>query len=122
LRERAGRPELHCFPAAHGRRPPQRRKWNGVFESSFDKKDNAGTLTATGAVIDASGGWWDAGDYMKFVQTHSYTVALMLIGVRDFPNQMGAGSSSSNFTAEARFGLDWLQKMWSDSNQTLYYR
>jgi len=89
---------------------------------TFNKKDNAGALTATGAVIDASGGWWDAGDYMKFVETHTYTVGMMLVGVRDFPSQMGAGSTTSNFTAEAKFGLDWLQKMWSDSNQTLYYQ
>ena len=92
------------------------------FTPTFNKRDNAGPLTPTGAVIDASGGWWDAGDYMEFVETHSYTVALMLIGIRDFPNQMGAGSATSNFTAEAQFGLDWLQKMWSDSNQTLYYQ
>jgi len=59
---------------------------------------------------------------MKFVETHTYTVGMMLVGVRDFPNQMGAGSTTSNFTAEAKFGLDWLQKMWSDSNQTLYYQ
>ena len=59
------------------------------FTPTFNKKDNAGTLTPTGVVIDASGGWWDAGDYMKFVETHSYVVALMLIGVRDFTNQMG---------------------------------
>jgi len=50
------------------------------FTPTFNKRDNAGPLTATGTVIDASGGWWDAGDYMKFVETHSYTVALMLIG------------------------------------------
>jgi len=92
------------------------------FTPPFDRKDNAGPLTATGAVVDASGGWWDAGDYMKFVETHSYTVAMMLVGVRDFPGQMGSGSSSSNFTSEARFGLDWLQKMWVDNNQTLYYQ
>src|SRR5215471_6990657 len=92
------------------------------FTPTFDKKDNAGALKATGAVIDASGGWWDAGDYMKFVETHTYTVAMMLVGIRDFPTQMGAGSATSNFTAEAKFGLDWLQKMWSDSNQTLYYQ
>ena len=89
---------------------------------SFTHNDSAGALTPTGAVIDASGGWWDAGDYMKFVQTHTYTVAMMLVGVRDFPNQMGTGSTTSNFTNEAKFGLDWLQKMWSDSNQTLYYQ
>jgi len=92
------------------------------FTPTFNKKDNAGTLTPTGAVIDASGGWWDAGDYMKFVETHSYVVALMLVGVRDFPNQMGAGSTASNFTAEAKFGLDWLQKMWDDNSKTFYYQ
>src|SRR4029077_21135190 len=59
------------------------------FTPTFNKRDNAGPLSPTGAVIDASGGWWDAGDYMKFVQTHSYTVAMMLVGVRDFPGQMG---------------------------------
>jgi endoglucanase len=31
----------------------------------------SGDLTPTGATIDASGGWWDAGDYLKFVQTSS---------------------------------------------------
>jgi len=95
---------------------------NVYLTPSFTRNDSAGALTATGAVIDASGGWWDAGDYMKFVETHTYTVAMMLVGVRDFPGQMGAGSSSSNFTAEAQFGLDWLQKMWADSSQTLYYQ
>ena len=42
--------------------------------------------------IDASGGWWDAGDYEKYVETVSYTAALMQIGIRDFPNQMGANA------------------------------
>jgi endoglucanase len=71
-------------------------------------------------VIDASGGWWDAGDYLKFVQTTSYTLGLLLIGARDFPNQMGSGSS--NFTAEGKFGLDWMQHMWDDNNKVLYYQ
>ena len=71
-------------------------------------------------IIDASGGWWDAGDYLKFVQTTSYTLGLLLIGARDFPNQMGAGSS--DFTAEGKFGLDWMQHMWDDNNKVLYYQ
>jgi hypothetical protein len=81
-----------------------------------------GDLVATGAVVDASGGWWDAGDYLKFVETHSTALALMLIGVRDFPSQMGSSSSASNFTAEAKFGLDWLLRMWDDTSSTLYYQ
>ena len=94
--------------------------------------------------IDASGGWWDAGDYEKYVETTSYTAALMQIGIRDFPNQMGAyaqvnppappgsvsfaGNSgagapaSSDFTDEARFGVHWLLKMWNDKTRTLYYQ
>jgi endoglucanase len=81
-----------------------------------------GDLVPTGAVVDTSGGWWDAGDYLKFVQTTSYTEALMLVGVRDFSRQMGAESSPPSFMKEARFGLDWLQRMWDDSSATLYYQ
>ena len=81
-----------------------------------------GELTSTGETLDASGGWWDAGDYLKFVETTSYTVALQLAGVRDFPAQMGADAGASNFTAEARFGIEWLLRMWNDTTRTLYYQ
>lgn len=100
-------------------------------------------LTPTGEVIDASGGWWDAGDYMKYVETVSYTVALQEIGARDFPQQMGAGAppfppappnsvsyagnsagapTSANFQPEANFGIRFLQRMWDDNTRTLYYQ
>jgi endoglucanase len=81
-----------------------------------------GDLSPLDVRINAAGGWWDAGDYLKFVQTTSYTADLLLAGVRDFPNQMGPGSAVSDFTAEARFGADWLLRMWDDSTQTLYYQ
>ena len=77
----------------------------------------SGSLTSLGISMDASGGWWDAGDYLKFVQTTSYTDDLMLLLARDFPTQAGSG-----FTAEARFGTDWLLKMWNDNTKTLYYQ
>ena len=95
-----------------------------VFQSpQFDSNDLIlGDLKHTGTSINASGGWWDAGDYLKFVQTHSYTVALMLIGIRDFPGQMGPRSASSDFTDEAKFGLDWLLKMWDADSEILYYQ
>ncbi len=94
--------------------------------------------------IDADGGWWDAGDYEKYVETVSYTTALMEIGVRDFPRQMGPGAErrppappnaisyagdsgpgaplSADFSGEARFGVDWLLKMWNNSTKTLAYQ
>jgi endoglucanase len=90
----------------------------------FDSSDLIiGKLTPTPGLlpINAQGGWWDAGDFLKFVETHSYAVALMLIGIRDFSHQMGRLSTTSDFTNEALFGLRWLQQMWNDSTRTLYY-
>ncbi|HEV3048468.1 MAG TPA: glycoside hydrolase family 9 protein [Solirubrobacteraceae bacterium] len=81
-----------------------------------------GELTSLGETIDAAGGWWDAGDYLKFVQTASYAVALQLAGVRDFPAATGAAAGAANFTEEARFGVEWLLRMWNDKTRTLYYQ
>src|SRR5215467_5111017 len=94
---------------------------NGRFSGSL----TPATFNGSNVVINAMGGWWDAGDYMKFVQTHSYLVAMMLVGIRDFPNQMGATGVTQNslhFTDEAKFGLDWLQSMWDDTNKIFYYQ
>jgi endoglucanase len=100
-------------------------------------------LTSTAATINAEGGWWDAGDYMKYVETTSYTVAMMEVGLRDFPNQMGPGAptsppappasvsysgsasgapASSDFTSSVQFGISFLEEMWNDTTKTLYYQ
>jgi endoglucanase len=47
---------------------------------------------------------------------------MMELGVRDCAPELGSGSTMSNFTAEAKFGLTFLQHMWDDSTQTLYYQ
>src|SRR5919204_684905 len=76
----------------------------------------SGDLQPLGVRIDASGGWWDAGDYIKGVETLGYATALLLDGVRDLPTQMGG------YTAEAKFGTDWLLRMWDDATKTFYYQ
>ena len=114
-------------------------------DDNIDQVPPALPLTPAGLPnIDASGGWWDAGDYAKYVETVSYTVSLMEIGIRDFPWQMGphamqhppappnavsyAGDShpgapvSSDFTEEARFGVDWLLRMWDSGHKRLTYQ
>src|SRR4029077_11148741 len=78
----------------------------------------SGSLTAVGTTIDASGGWFDAGDYVKLIETTSYVEGMMLFAVREFPNLLGSGV---DFRSESRFGLDWLLKMWDQTNRTLYY-
>ena len=88
-----------------------------------DNGDFKGSLAryATGVTINASGGWFDAGDNLHFVETTSYAVAIMLQGIESFPGQMGA-TAPANFTSEARFGLDFLQRMWNERTKTLYYQ
>lgn len=80
----------------------------------------SGDLTPLGIRMDASGGWFDAGDYVKFLQTTSYTVAMQLSGVRDFPAHLATGPS--DISGEARHGTDWMLKMWDDDTKTLYYQ
>jgi hypothetical protein len=76
---------------------------------------------AGGGAVDVSGGWFDAGDYLKFVETASYTVAVMLLAVRDHASALSTGGQA-DFATEAAFGLDWLLRMWNDSTQMLLYQ
>ena len=86
---------------------------------AFGKNGLQGGLEKFGGPVDVSGGWADAGDYVKFVETSSYATAMMLQGARDYPAQMGRGGAA-DFAAEGRFGLDWLLKMWKGETKTLY--
>ena len=86
---------------------------NGNFQGSLAKY-------ATGVRINATGGWFDAGDYLHFVETTSYTEAVLLQGVASFPRQMGS-RSGTDFTGEVKFGLDFLRRMWHERSRTLYY-
>ena len=66
-------------------------------------------LRQVGGPIDVEGGWFDAGDYVKFTGTTSFAVTVMLRALRDHPGVFGGGGP--NFDAEARHGVRWLLKM-----------
>ncbi len=93
-----------------------------IYSTPTYTKDEVlrGSLNKVGGPIDVSGGWFDAGDYLKFVETTSYTDAMMLFAVRQYPNLFKG--SSADFNTEGKYGLDWLQKMWDNTSQTLYYQ
>jgi endoglucanase len=80
-----------------------------------------GGLTALpGAPIDVSGGWSDAGDYLKFVETASFAESMLLYTIRQYPTALGP--AQPQLLAEARYGLDWLGRMWDQSTGVLRYQ
>ena len=76
-------------------------------------------LVRTGGPVDVSGGWFDAGDYLKFVETASYTDLVMLLAARDHSRSFPPGSG---LIQEAYFGTDWLNKMWDGNSGRLLYQ
>jgi endoglucanase len=63
-------------------------------------------LTRTGGPVDVEGGWFDAGDFLKFTHTTSYATAQLLLAQRD-------ETANTELAAEARHGVEWLRKMWT---------
>jgi endoglucanase len=84
-------------------------------EPEYDKEGTEllGELTPTGDQVDVSGGWFDAGDFLKFTGTTSYSVAELLLAQRDLPDM-------TELSAEASHGLAWLDRMWDEDSETLY--
>jgi endoglucanase len=83
----------------------------------FRGTDLASRPAPTGGRIDAAGGWFDAGDYLKFVQTASFVDVALYYAARDYARGV---SKRSALLAEARHGSDWLLKMWDASSGVLY--
>ncbi|MFA6299080.1 MAG: glycoside hydrolase family 9 protein [Nocardioides sp.] len=75
-----------------------------------------GDLRATGRSVNVSGGWFDAGDYLKFVETTSYADALLLVAARD------AEVAVPGLRAEALYGARWLDRVWLERSRTLVYQ
>jgi endoglucanase len=73
-----------------------------------------------GPPVDVSGGWADAGDYLKLVQSASFVEDLLLYTLREYPAALGV--AKPQLVAEARYGLAWLGRMWDQRAGVLRYQ
>jgi endoglucanase len=72
-------------------------------------------LHRIGGPVDVAGGWFDAGDYLKFTHSTAYNDVLLFTSARLLGHR-----APHALTAEARYGLHWLEKMWDARSRTLY--
>ncbi|HEY7890630.1 MAG TPA: glycoside hydrolase family 9 protein [Solirubrobacteraceae bacterium] len=107
------------IPGALGREPAHLNDASAAVYRTprFRGTALAGGLRASGTRVNASGGWFDAGDYLKFVETASFVDVTLLYTAREDP---GALTDLPALLAEARHGTDWLLRMWDQSRRVLY--
>jgi Glycosyl hydrolase family 9/Cellulase N-terminal ig-like domain len=84
------------------------------FEPDSDVITDA-ALTKVGGPVNVMGGWFDAGDYLKFTHTTAFGDAILFATER----ALGADAPST-LDAEAHFGAKWLDQMWDAQHKTLY--
>ena len=82
-------------------------------------------VSTTGQILDVSGGWYDAGDFGKYIPTGGVTVANILLayeaqpekfnkGQMFFPESLSTVDTASNMPdvlVEMKVELDWMLKM-----------
>jgi endoglucanase len=84
------------------------------FEEDSDVITDA-KLTKLGGPVNVLGGWFDAGDYLKFTHTTAYGDVVLFAAER----ALGAASPST-LDSEAHFGARWLDQVWDEKTKTLY--
>ncbi|MEK6651161.1 MAG: glycoside hydrolase family 9 protein [Bacteroidota bacterium] len=99
----------------------QRCGYNPVYDTLCHTTD--GVIVAgpgEGTRVDASGGYHDASDYLRFLITTSYTSGILMMAYKEFPQGWrdsvdGLGKSGANgipdVMDEARWGLEWMLKL-----------
>ena len=107
--------------------------YGGVYKRAAGHADDACIYHAssgrTEGTLNAPGGWYDAGDYGKYIVNASLSVGEMLLLLEQFPNAIQDGSLNipesnngiSDLWDELKYELDWILTM-QDEDGGVYFK
>lgn len=110
---------------------PLEAQFAGQFARAAGHLQDAEALFASNqsATKDVSGGWYDAGDYGKYVNAGALAVSDLLWAYEMFPNQFPDnhlnipenGNNIPDILDEIRWELDWMLKMQDERSGGFYH-
>jgi endoglucanase len=107
-------------------------KYNGErFEHAAGHRDDAylDYLGSSGEIRDGTGGWYDAGDYGKYIVNSACAVGELLRAFEDntaaletvvLPFIPETGGALPDFLDEVKYNLDWMLKMQLDDGRVCH--
>ena len=101
---------------------PQDKEAQVYFTDKLNKK---------GDVVDVSGGWYDAGDYGKYITTAGLSSAELMLayeanpdhftkGQLVFPKGVKSDENLPDVLSEVKFEIDWMRKMQRQDGSTFH--
>ncbi|WP_304154261.1 glycoside hydrolase family 9 protein [Megamonas hypermegale] len=101
---------------------PQDKEAKVYFTDKLNKK---------GDVVDVSGGWYDAGDYGKYITTSGLSSAELMLayeanpdhftkGQLVFPKGVKSDENLPDVLSEVKFEIDWMRKMQRQDGSTFH--
>lgn len=92
-----------------------------IHRRKSNKNTDWGYLDYIPKYADMRGGWYDAGDYIKFTLTTAYTSYLLLTAYQENPELFQIKNYSqtnlNDLLDEAAWGLDYLLKTYQDTSE-----
>ena len=114
------------------------RQYAGQWERAAGHPDTAvavhtsaaGPVRVEGSIISAPGGWYDAGDYNKYVVNASFATYMMLAPYDACANCFfdadtnipESGNGQADLLDEIRFNLDWMLAMQDPADGGVYHK
>lgn len=109
-------------------------KWNreaAHFDDTILIHSSAvSSLRPEGSVISSSKGWYDAGDYNKYIVNSGFTVGVLLSLYEDYADQIGrlntnipeSKNSTPDLLDEIHWNLDWMLTMQDPEDGGVYHK